>query len=64
VAGECAAPDRPSFEPVPAAKPAPASMSSRREGSQAGMSSAGASRWPRGLTTAVPDTTTVPERPW
>ena len=39
-------------------------MSSRRLGPKVGAASDGAFRWPFGRTTGVPETTTVPARPW
>ncbi|SCD30797.1 hypothetical protein GA0115236_10063 [Streptomyces sp. IgraMP-1] len=55
---------RPRSEPTPTTKPTSASMSSLTEGPKTGAGSAGAFRWPLGRTTSVPETTTVPERPW
>lgn len=54
----------PLVEGAPTTKPTSASMSSRTEGPKTGAVSEGALRWPEGRTTSVPDTTTVPERPW
>ena len=48
----------------PTTKPSSASMSSRTLGPNEGAVSDGALRWPWGRTTSVPETTTVPERPW
>ena len=39
-------------------------MSRRWLGPNVGADSVGAFRWPLGRTTGVPDTTTVPARPW
>ena len=55
---------RPIAEGVPTTKPTSASMSSRTDGPKTGAGSAGALRWPEGRTTSVPETTTVPDRPW
>jgi hypothetical protein len=55
---------RPSSDGVPTTKPTSASMSSRCDGPKVGASSAGALRWPFGRTTGVPETATVPARPW
>ena len=52
----------PGDEPAPNTKPASASKSSRTDGPNTGPS--GPPRWPLGRRTGVPDTTTVPERPW
>ena len=54
----------PSSDGVPTTKPTSASMSSFTDGPKTGAGSAGALRWPRGRTTSVPETTTVPDRPW
>ena len=39
-------------------------MSSRADGPKTGTGSVGPLRCPHGRTTSVPDTTTVPARPW
>ena len=54
----------PSFEPTPTTQPSSASMSSLRLGPNRGAGSLGALIWPRGRTTSVPETATVPARPW
>ena len=48
----------------PQTNPTSASTSSRVLGPKVGAGSAGALRCPHGRTTVVPDTTTVPARPW
>ena len=48
----------------PTTKPSSASMSRRTLGPKEGAGSDGALRCPRGRTMSVPDTTTVPARPW
>jgi hypothetical protein len=52
----------PGGEPVPTTKPTSASKSSRWLGPNTGPASP--RRWPFGRVTGVPETTTVPERPW
>ncbi len=54
----------PCAEGTPTTKPTSASMSSFTEGPKTGAGSLGALRWPFGRTTSVPETTTVPDRPW
>ena len=54
----------PSSDGVPTTKPISASMSSRCDGPKVGASSVGALRWPDGRITGVPETCTVPARPW
>src|ERR1700722_3848371 len=54
----------PSGEPAPITKPSSASMSSRADGPNTGAASSGPLRWPDGRTILVPETTTVPARPW
>jgi hypothetical protein len=39
-------------------------MSRRADGPNTGAGSVGGLRWPQGRTMSVPETTTVPERPW
>ncbi|GHG38276.1 hypothetical protein GCM10018980_10840 [Streptomyces capoamus] len=55
---------RPIREGTPTTKPTSASMSSRTDGPKTGSGSPGPLRCPEGRTTSVPETTTVPERPW
>ena len=54
----------PSSDGAPTTKPSSASMSSRRDGPNVGALSSGALRCPLGRVTGVPETTTVPARPW
>ena len=58
----------PGEEGTPTTKPTSASMSRRSDGPKTGAASGAASgaarRCPHGRTTGVPDTTTVPARPW
>jgi hypothetical protein len=54
----------PSWDPVPMTKPTSASKSIRRDGPNVGAVSDCALRCPLGQRTWVPDTTTVPDRPW
>ena len=56
----------PSGDPTPTTKPTSASKSSRWDGPNVGpnVGPASAGRCPRGRVTGVPDSTTVPERPW
>ena len=61
---EPSATGRPRSEGTPTTKPTSASMSRRTDGPNTGAASAGALRCPDGRTTSVPDTTTVPDRPW
>src|SRR5882757_7022094 len=54
----------PSGEPAPTTNPSSASMSRRTDGPNTGTGSPGPLRWPDGRMTLVPETTTVPARPW
>src|SRR6266496_1134472 len=54
----------PAGDPTPTTNPSSASMSSRCEGPNEGAGSAAALRCPLGRVMGVPDTTTVPARPW
>src|SRR3954451_9509451 len=54
----------PSSDGAPTTKPSSASMSSRLLGPYVGAVSSGAFRCPEGRVTGVPETTTVPARPW
>ena len=54
----------PGSDPGPTTNPTSASMSSRWDGPWTGASASGGLRCPLGRTTSVPDTTTVPARPW
>ncbi len=54
----------PSGEGVPTTKPTSASMSSRWDGPNVGTSSVAPLRCPHGRTTGVPESCTVPARPW
>src|ERR1700722_13841235 len=56
--------DVPSGDPTPTTKPSSASISSRIDGPNTGAGSDGPLRWPLGRTMSVPETTTVPARPW
>ena len=49
---------------TPTTNPSSASKSSRADGPNTGVCAPAGRDWPYGRRTGVPDTTTVPDRPW